>query len=150
MSLNRMHSVISLVFFGICGIGFFILAFSGGGVEAFADDSARHVGSAAFIFLGMFATPLAHWIMRRRRPDEAAIVDERDERVRAKAMMPTLMATAMLMFAAAFGLWEHYQEAGVVPVGWMWVLAYGTMIAVNVLAPAFVLLTDIRGWADGR
>lgn len=150
MSLARTSSILSIVFWGICAAGFFTVAFTGGGVETFAEDSGRHATGAVFILFGLVVAPLARWIVRRRSSPGAVLTDERDERVQAKALMVTLVLVTMIVFLTAFFLWERYQEAGAVPVGWMWVIAYGTMIVTNLTAPALVLMTDVWGWADGR
>lgn len=150
MTVTRLSSIFSLFFWGFCAIGFFATACSGGGVETFVDDSGRHLAGAVFILFGLVLAPLAGWVVRRRASPGAVLTDERDERVRAKALMAALILVTMLVFLTAFVLWESYREAGAVPVGWMWVIAYGTMIATNLTVPAFVLMTDVWGWADGR
>jgi len=46
------------------------------------------------------------------------------------------------------GLWEAYREAGAVPVGWMWFLAYGTVIATFVVHSLATLV--VNGGYGGR
>jgi fatty acid desaturase len=70
--------------------------------------------------------------------------DERDESIDARATRIGIIAVVILVFLGSIALWDAYQEPGCVPVGWMWVLAYSTLILSH-LAPAFVSLAVDMG-----
>jgi hypothetical protein len=76
-------------------------------------------------------------------------VDERDAQVVARASRGTLIVVLMGVFALAVGLWEAYREPGAVPVGWMWFLAYGVVIATFVVHSVATLVVDGRYGGHG-
>ncbi len=45
---------------------------------------------------------------------------------------------------------EAYREPGAVPVGWMWFLAYSTMIFVYLSTAISTLILDIGNFGDGE
>lgn len=149
MNHARLNALLSLVFWSICGIGFFLTLLADGGPGALAEDAPRRLAGAIFLGFGLLVTPLARWLIRRRHPAGQILVDERDERIQGKALMVALIVVVMAVFLTAISLWELHQDTGQVPVGWMWTIAYGTLILANVVAPGLVLLIDSRGWADG-
>jgi sterol desaturase/sphingolipid hydroxylase (fatty acid hydroxylase superfamily) len=149
MNQSRIQAMITLVFWTICAVGFFFTVVRDGGPTMYGEDSARRTAGTWFLFFGLIVTPLARWIARKRWPGNRIQADERDERIQAKATLGAVIVLVIAVFLMMLGLWEFYGEEGCVPVGWMWVTAYGTLIAANLVMPAFVLLLDYRGWADG-
>jgi uncharacterized membrane protein len=87
------------------------------------------------------------WATRAR--GGAVTVDERDAQVVARASRGTLIVVLMGVFALAVGLWEAYREPGAVPVGWMWFLAYGVVIATFVVHSVATLVVDGRYGGHG-
>ena len=65
MSLTRMSAVISLVFWLLCAIGFFVVMFSGGGIETYAQDSTRHFEGAVVMCIGLLVAPAAEIAAQR-------------------------------------------------------------------------------------
>ena len=54
------------------------------------------------------------------------------------------------VFLVCIGLWEAYREPGAVPVGWMWFLAYRTMIFVHLSTAITQLVLDFGNFGDGE
>jgi hypothetical protein len=100
----------------VVAIGFSATVFTAGGPVTYADDALRRIVGGAFLALGIFGTPLLRLLTRSKPNAERVERDERDEWIDAKAT-----------------------DAGCVPVGWMWVMAYSTLILSH-LGPALVSL----------
>ena len=137
MTQSRLRILLALAIWLICAIGFSATVVSQGGPATYADDSARRVIGAAFLAFGIFGAPVMRLLTRGKPGAGSTPRDERDERIGAKATNIGMIVVALVVFAGSIALWETYRDAGCVPVGWMWVMAYATLILSN-LAPAIV------------
>ncbi len=130
--------------------GFLATFFFSGGVETFADDSIRIAAGAIFLACGVFGTPIMLYLTRAQPGAEHLVCDERDDRLARKANLIGLTTVALYVFLVCIGLWEAYREPGAVPVGWMWFLAYSTMIFVYLSTAISTLILDIGNFGDGE
>jgi hypothetical protein len=132
----------------LAGLGFTVTFFSGGGAGQFDTDSGRHLAGAVALAVGFGGYWIALW-MTRRREGQGLMADERDARVAARAGQATLVVVLTCVFAFSMGLWTAYEGAGEVPVGWMWFLAYGTVILAFVVHSGATLVLDGRTAGHG-
>jgi len=147
MSQTRVRAWWALAIWGLAAVGFAAVFFVWGGPATFGDDRMRVVAGALPIVFGYGGYLLAVWLTRVR--GSAVATDERDAQVVARASRGTLVVVLMAVFAMSVGLWEAYREPGAVPVGWMWFLAYGTVIATFVVHSAATLVVDARYGGHG-
>ena len=148
MSQTRLRSWLSAVIWTIAGVGFFFTFFSGGGPGGLASDSMRHVAGAGAVAFGFLGYWLALWLTRQRQGRPPA-VDERDLQVSARANQATLVVVLMVIFTFSISLWTVYESGGQVPVGWMWFLAYGSVILAFVTSSVTTLILDGRMGGHG-
>ena len=105
---------------------------------------------AVFLALGIFGTPLIRLATRVGSGDGRVERDERDEQIEAKATSVGLIAIMLIVFLGCIWLWEYYRADGCVPVGWMWIIAYSTLILSH-LAPVIIsLLLDFGVVSHGE
>jgi len=130
--------------------GFLTTFFGFGGVETFADSSTRVLTGAIFLAFGVFGTPVMLYLTRLQPGAEHLFSDERDDRLARKANLFGLTAVALYVFLVCIGLWEAYREPGAVPVGWMWFLAYSTMIFVHLSTAITQLVLDLGNFGDAE
>lgn len=147
MSQTRVRAWLAILAWSVAGAAFAAAFFGWGGPERYAADPTRIAAGAAAIALGYVAYLTAMWATRSRR-DEVA-TDERDAQVVARASRATLVVVLMGVFALSVGLWEAYRAEGAVPVGWLWFLAYGVVIATFLVHGVATLLVDARFGGDG-
>lgn len=148
MSQTRRRAWLAAVIWSIAGLGFGLTFFMGGGPGAFPQESFRHLAGAtalAFGFLGHWAVL---WATRQKR-NGPILVDERDMHTVARANQTTLIVVLVGIFALAITLWTAYEPRGQVPVGWMWFLAYGSVILASVTSAVTTLILDARGGGHG-
>ena len=144
MSQTRLRAWAATFFWSVSGVWFFAAFFSGGGAEEFDTDSGRHLISAAGILFGFVGYWATLWLTRRR--GDEVVVDERDLQVSARASQGTLVAVLMIMFLLCTLLWMTHEADGVLAVGWMWFLAYGSMVLGLVInSVAFLILDGSMG-----
>jgi uncharacterized membrane protein len=148
MSQTRVRAWLAVVIWALAGAGFTIAFFAWGGPSEYADDRARIVAGAVAIAFGYAGYLTAMWATRAR--GGAVLTDERDAQVVAQASRATLIVVLVAVFALSVGLWEGYREAGSVPVGWLWFLAYGVVIMTFVVHGVATLVVDGRLGGNGR
>ena len=142
MSQTRRRAWLVAVVWSLAGIGFFVAFFSGGGAGEFDTDSGRHLVAALFIGLGFLGWWIGLWVTRSR--DGEILADERDLHTIARAGQATLVVVCVAIFAITVGLWTFYEGSGAVPVGWMWFVAYTTVILATVTHALAILVLDGR------
>jgi len=148
MSQTRQRAWLAGVIWTLAGVGFLLAFFSGGGPGGFDTDSTRHVASAAALGFGFGGYGLALWLTRRRQGGPP-VSDERDLRVAAQANQATLIVVLVGIYVFTIGLWLVYETGGLVPVGWMWFLAYGSAILAFVTSSVTTLILDARTAGHG-
>lgn len=143
LSQTRKRAWTALLIWSGAGLGFVVTFFMGGGAPGFAADSSRHFLGAAFLGLGFTGYWLSLWLTRQREGAGPAS-DERDLLNVARANQVTLVVVLIWVFVFTIGLWTAYESRGQVPVGWMWFLAYGSVILAFVTASGVTLALDRR------
>jgi uncharacterized membrane protein len=147
MSQTRLRAWMAIVIWVVAGIGFCLAFFMRGGPREFAADSGRHVAAAAAMAFGFLAWWAALFRTRARAGEVA--VDERDLQVVARAGQTTLIVVLVAIFAFTIGLWTAFEGDGSVPVGWMWFLAYGSVILASITHGVVVLTLDGKAGGNG-
>ena len=142
-SQTRRRAWLATGIWSLAGIGFTLTFFSGGGPGQFDTDSTRHLAGAVALAFGFIGYWSVLWFTRGGR-ESPPLTDERDAHVSARAGQTTLIVVLTAIFALAIGLWVAYESTGEVPVGWMWFLAYGSVILAFVTYAGAVLVLDSR------
>lgn len=143
MSQTRRRAWAAAIIWSLAGLVFSVTFFSGGGPGTFPEDSLRHLvgaGALAFGFLGYW---VSLWLTRQKQGDPPQ-ADERDYQILARANQATLVVVLLGIFALTIGLWITYEAPGEVPVGWMWFLAYGSVILASLASAVIILILDGR------
>ena len=148
MTQTRLRASLAAVIWTVAGAGFLVSSFAGGGPGSLPEDSLRHLAGAAALAFGFTGYWLVLWLTRQRRGHPPAS-DERDLEIVARANQVTLVAVLVAVFAVAIGLWLAYEGRGSVPVGWMWFLAYGSVILAFVSYAGATLVLDGRMGGNG-
>lgn len=141
MSQTRQRAWLAAVVWSVAGVGFFVTFFMGGGAAGFPAESGRHLAGAVALAIGFLGYWLSLWLTRRRR-DGPPRADERDLQVAARANQATLIVVSLGIFVFTITLWAAYEATGSVPVGWMWLLAYGEVILASVTSAIATLVLD--------
>ena len=147
MSQTRLRAWSIATVWSLAGAGFFLAFFSGGGAAEFDTDSTRHLLAAAAIAFGFLGQWTTMWLTRKR--GGAVIADERDLQIVARASQATLIIVLMVLFVISLGLWTVHEESGTVPVGWLWFVAYVSVILATVTHSVAILLLDRTGGGRG-
>jgi len=148
MSLARRLAVISSAVWLIIGIAFTFLVLDSG-LEGLASSSGERTRSvlAGIILPGyLISFALIWWTYKGRRAGE---IDERDKKIESRATGIVGIVVLLTVFLVSIGLYDTYLDRGAVPVGWLYILAYGTIVWVSFLHPVLRLIIDFSGSNDG-
>jgi len=126
MNKAQIRSIYSLAIWGIvalviCG-GFFLW----GGPEGFAGDSLRILITATGFGLGYLGYILMLKLTRKKSSATTMLQDERDHEIARRANGTALVSVLVFIFVLSMVLFNRFQGLGVLPVGWLWFLAYFT------------------------
>ena len=148
MSYARKNAIIAIIVWTVI-LGGIITIVLGPGVDQFTDP-ARLVlrGLTAVIILPGFLLNI--WLGWRSKQGKAmGELDERDEAIARRASEATLIVVAMLIYLTAIILYEMYLDAGSVPTGWLYLIAYGTLALLPLVHAAATLVIDSSGVTNG-
>jgi hypothetical protein len=153
MTQLRKRALWIVAIWSVVAAGFLATFFGFGGAESFAEDSSRIAAGSVFLAFGVIGTPIMLTLTRARAGTKHLVSDERDERLARRANPIGMTIVAMYVFLVCIGLWDAYRDPGAVPVGWMWFLAYTTMIFTYLSTAIVQLVLDlgnIGSFIDGE
>ena len=126
MTQTLIRARYGLGIWGLVAVGFGLAFFLGGGAATYADDSIRILIAAAILGAGFIGYLSMIYLTREKSNGKVLIRDERDLEIARRANEIALVAVLVFVFAVCIALFLNYETAGILPVGWMWFLAYAT------------------------
>jgi hypothetical protein len=126
MTRLQKRSLFDLIISAVFLTGLMVAFFSGGGAETYVQDTTRKIIVAVLLGLGYLFLFLVLFLLRLKSKDKTIYMDERDERIARQAMGTAFTVFAIYVFLMCISLYEGYNKSEVMPVGWMWFLAYSS------------------------
>jgi uncharacterized membrane protein len=146
MTQARKRAIWSLLVWGGAAAAFVAAFVAAGGPAEYVQDRTRIVLGAAVLGAAFLAHFVMLWRTRARAGDRPVLSDERDERIARRANGVALVASLVYVFLVCIVLYEVHHDSRLVPVGWMWFLAYSTaMMAYLSHAVATLALDSAMG-----
>ena len=139
MTQTKIRARYMLGIWGLVASAFGLVFFLGGGAATYADDSIRMLVAAVILGGGFIGYVSMIYLTREKSNGKAQIRDERDLEIARQANEIALVAVLVFVFAVCIALYLGYETAGILPVGWMWFLAYATS-CYGLLAQAIATL----------
>lgn len=139
MSNLRKQAGFGLVFWTLGAALFLVLFFSGGGPNSFGEDSSRVALTSLAYGIGFLTHLFLMWKFRSRKIGENTVKDEWDDEVAQKANGVALIVLLLFVYLTGVALWEVYRDSLLVPAGWVWFMAYFSII-VGLIAHATAML----------
>lgn len=148
MSLARKLAIISCAAWLTIGIASTLLIFDSGleGLASPSGDRSRSILATIILPGYLIGFALIWWTRNGQRAGE---IDERDKKVESRATEIAAIIVLLTVFLVSIGLYDAYIDRGAVPVGWLYILAYGTVVWVSFLHPVLRLIIDFSGTIDG-
>ena len=142
MNIQYKRACFTSVLFGVLFF-YLLINFVVTGVDGFT-ERFNFLITALMILLVMVAF---FWMLYRTNKKEY-IVDERDNQIQTKATSVSLLVTTMFVFLMCIGLFLGYENSGMVPVSWMWLLAYLTFDVAYFSSSSIIVLLYWKDNAD--
>ncbi len=140
MTQTKIRARYGLNIWGLVASAFGLVFFLGGGPSTYADDSIRMLIAAVILAAGFIGYFSMLYLTREKSVGTALIRDERDLEIARQSNEIALIAVLVFVFTVCISLFLSYETAGILPVGWMWFLAYATA-CFGLLAQSIATLT---------
>lgn len=128
MTLWHKRAVISALIWGVVACGFAFCFFAGDGPNGFIEGNARRNIAGGFLAAGLVLHFCLLFLTRSSRKAEHVVVDERDRVIRRRASEWAFNVLAIFVFLSCIALHDAFKEKQGVPIGWLWFLAYSSLI----------------------
>ena len=145
MSSLMKQSLINLLLWLFVGIFFLSIFLSGNTVTEWGENTIETVTIACLFGFGFIGQIIASFIIKKKKNEISK--DERDEYVQLKAMPISFIITVMYIFILAISLYLQFETAKVIPVAWMWFLAYSLIVVANVSSSS---ISIYYYWRSGK
>lgn len=148
MSIARRNAITAAIIWALILGGLIIAVLKPGAANFTApEQQIWRILTAIIILPGFILNAYLDW--RSRRGHRDGELDERDEAIARRASEATLIVVAILVYLTAIILYETHLASGVVPTGWMYLLAYGTVAMISLVHALSRLIVDLTGAVDG-
>lgn len=141
MTQTKLRARYGLGIWGLVALAFGLVFFLSGGAATFSDDSIRMLVAAVILAIGFIGYFSMIYLTREKSNSTFLIRDERDLEIARQANETALVAVLVFVFGVSIALFLGYETAGILPVGWMWFLAYATacfgLLAQSIATLAF-------------
>ncbi|HKK95333.1 MAG TPA: hypothetical protein VJ916_03285 [Anaerovoracaceae bacterium] len=101
------------------------------------DNQIKTILLAVLIAFGLFMDLVIRTIIKRGR-------QLKENQINYKNLNVEIIATLLYIFIIIITLYIYYESAGAVPVGWLWFIAYSTIVFVDITFGVCDLLFNQR------
>jgi len=135
MSMQMKHAMIRMILWALVFVFFLTVFLTGDTLATWGDNRTKTIVVAA-LFLAGFGGDAALSIVYRNRK-EAVTRDERDDWIQKQALSGGFIATLLYVFLVTISLYTKFENSGLVPVAWLWFIAYSLICVANISVTAF-------------
>ena len=134
--MNRMirFNVFHLVLWSVVAAGFVAVFLGFDAIANWGDNALKTVLLALLFVVGFGGDLLLRHKFKAAGEDVAAY-----EALRLKAMEISYLFSLLYIFLAAISIYIRHEDSGLVPVGWLWFLAYSLILVVHISASCAIL-----------
>lgn len=143
MSHQMKYSLLNLIIWLVVAVLFISIFFTGNTIENWGDNHKKTLMLAFLFVIGYLGQLILGIIFRKRK--NVITKDERDEYLLNKARASSFIATLVYVFIVAISLYDYYEKSGLVPVAWIWFIAYSLIIVANVFTSGFAIFFYRKG-----
>ena len=143
MKRNMKLTVIHLIVWSSVAILFCLIFFNGRTIQEWGDNQTKTILLALLFVLG-FGTDLVIRIILSKEKD-VNLGENQDLIVQLKSLTFVFISVLIYTFVATIILYVIYEKVGMVPVGWLWFIAYSLIIVANIFADVGNLYYHYKG-----
>ena len=150
MTQGLKRAVWGLAIWSVVALGFALSFFVEGGPAQFTGERGRILAGAVFLGLGYVAFIWMLYRTRERSAGGRLMVDERDKEIGMRSSATALAISLAFIFITCITLYEFYHDRGLLPVGWMWFLAYASVLVGQLALAASSLIQHLGMGGHGE
>lgn len=129
MSKSMKFTIVQITAWSIVAISMVCIFTNEGTIEQWGDNRTKTI-LLALLFLGGYATSFILSILEKTKR-WGFKRDERDKMIQMQAMSVGFIAALLYVFIVSISLYAAYESRGTMPVGWVWFIAYSTIVIAN-------------------
>lgn len=122
-------TVVHVVAWSIAAIGMGIIFCLPRTIADWGDDRIKTILLALLFIAGLIIDLFLRIYERSKK--HGFIRDERDHYMQRKAGSAGFIITVLYIFILSISLYIKYENIGIMPIGWVWFIAYSTIAAAN-------------------
>lgn len=130
MSRCVKYTIFQLITWTLVGLGLIIVVTRPGVIMSWGDNSVKSL-VLAILFLGGFGTDFIIRLLEKS-VKFGYMRDERTESNQLKAMSLGFVIVLIYMFLYAIAVYTKFEDSGLVPVAYIWILAYSSIVVANI------------------
>lgn len=135
MSMQLKHAMIRMSLWALV-FGLFLIVFlTGDTLETWGDNSTKTIMVASLFLFGFSGDAILSIVYRKRK--DRVTRDERDDWIQKQAVSAGFIVTLVYVFLVTISLYTRFETSGLVPVAWLWFLAYSLICVANLTVTFF-------------
>jgi len=132
MSGKMKQNIFHFILWFIVAVVLVIVFSTEGTIAQWSDNRTKTVLVAALFLFGFSGDAVLRIIFSKKRVP----TDERDKYIQNKALAAGYVITLIYIFILAISIYTKYENNGMVPVAWIWFIAYSLVIIANLSVSA--------------
>lgn len=138
MSKNMKVNIIHTIMWTLVAIGLIIIFSLPNTIANWGDNRTKTILLAVLFLLGFGVDFVLRMIERSRQGEYKK--DERDSKVKYDAVVKSFVVLILYIYILSIVLYSKYENAGAMPVGWVWFIAYSVVTAANLFVGIFTII----------
>jgi len=132
MSKSMKQNLVQVITWSTVAIGVLLVFTRPDTIQNWGDNRTKTL-LLALLFLIGFGTDFVVRLMEKSKRF-GFIKDERDREIQHKSLEIGYVGIILYIFVLTITLYAIYEAAGALPIGWVWFIAYTTIVTANLIA----------------
>jgi len=131
-------NILHLILWSLVSVAFLWVFLEFDAIANWGDNALKSILLALLFVVGFGGDMILRFKFKLNKDETEA--DGLRDSLRLQAMESSYIATLLYIFIAAISIYIRYEDSGLVPVGWLWFLAYSLILVVNIASSLAILI----------
>ncbi len=131
-------NVLHLILWSLVSVAFLWVFLAFDAISNWGDNALKSILLALLFVVGFGGDMILRFKFKLNKNETEA--DGLCDSLRLKAMESSYIATLLYIFIAAISIYIRYEDSGLVPVGWLWFIAYSLVLVVHIASSLAILI----------
>ena len=129
MNTATKFNIIRVVTWAIVGVCMIAIFCTGNTIEEWGDNRTKTILLAVLFLIGFGSDFVLRFLERRNR--DKSENEKQSKVINQEALGVGAIIALTYVFIVTISLYTNFEQSGFVPVGWVWFIAYSTIVATN-------------------